>query len=48
MIQLVTHDRVKCGTKSCGEIARQWRDRERGRDTVSLKMGDGVGNKFDH
>jgi hypothetical protein len=21
---------------------------ERGRDRVSLKMGDGVGNKFDH
>jgi hypothetical protein len=46
---MVMHDRVKYGTKSCGERARQQRDRERGRGRgrVFLKMGDGAGNKFD-
>ncbi len=36
-------------TKSCGERARQRRDRKRKcvRDRALLKMRDGVGNKFD-
>ncbi len=50
MIKMVMHDRVKYGTKSCGERARQRRDRESVcvRDRALLKMRDGVGNKFDH
>ncbi len=47
---MMMHDRVKYGTKSCGERAGQWRDRKREyvRDRVLLKTRDGVGNKFDH
>jgi hypothetical protein len=49
MIKMVMHNRVKYGTKSYGERARQWRDRERERerDRALLKTSDGVGNKFD-
>jgi hypothetical protein len=49
MIKMVMYDRVKYRTKSCGERARQQRDRERGRDRnrVLLKMGDGVGNELE-
>jgi hypothetical protein len=50
MIKMVMQDRVKYGTKSCGERARQQIDRKREcvRDRALLKMRDGVGNKFDH
>jgi len=45
---MVMHNRVKYGTKSCGERARQQRERERERCGLSLITRDGVGNKFDH
>jgi hypothetical protein len=50
MIKVVMDNRVKYRTKSCGERARQQRDREgeRERDRALLKMSDCVGNKFDH
>jgi hypothetical protein len=49
MIQMIMHNRVKYGTKSCGERAGQQRDRkgECVRDRALLKMRDGMGNKFD-
>ncbi len=50
MIKMVLLNRVKYGTKSCGERARQWRDRKIDcvSDRAFLKMRDGGGNKFDH
>ncbi len=50
MIQMIMHDRVKYGTKSCGERAGQRRDRKRVcvRDRALLTTRDGMGNKFDH
>jgi hypothetical protein len=48
MIKMVMHNRVKYVTKSCGERAREWRDREGERDRVLLQMSDGMGNKFDY
>jgi hypothetical protein len=48
MIKMVMHDRVKYGTKSCGERARYQRDREqeRERDRALPKTSDAVGNNY--
>ncbi len=47
MIKMVMHDSIKYRIKSCGEGARQRRDRESVRDRAWLKMRDGASNKFD-
>jgi hypothetical protein len=48
MMQVIMHDRDKYRTKSCGERARQQRDRKReyARGRALLKMRDGMGNKY--
>jgi hypothetical protein len=48
MIKMVMLDRVKYGTKSCGERVRQQRDREqeRERDSALLKTSDAVGKNL--
>jgi hypothetical protein len=42
MVQMIMHDRVKYGTKSCGERAGQLRDREteRQRDRETERQRD--------
>jgi hypothetical protein len=50
MIKMVMDDRVEYRTKSCGERARQQRERNREcvRDRVLLKTRDVIRNKFNH
>jgi hypothetical protein len=50
MIKILGQDRVKYSNGNCGERARYTRDRREtergGRETVLLKMSDGIGNKI--